>query len=456
MTAASDSSPQPVNFYVLGGAGDLVRRLLIPGLATYLDEYGDEAGLRIRLIGSGRHNVDDYPQFVRGAIAEAELDVDPAVTDHLADHAQFVTADATDPDDLRALLSAGEGSEGTARSILYFALSPGVTADAVDALAEVDLPEGMILAMEKPFGEDAETAQQLNDKLLAITDEEHIFRVDHFNFETAVSNLTGLVGANALFSAGWNNEEIESIEIIYDETLGLEGRAEFYDGTGAVRDMLQSHLLQVMAHALAAGDRDGVTDILAATRIEPDSVRRARYSSGEVDGKRLPAYVDEEGVDPDLRTETLFQLTAAVDTDRWRGVPVTLRSGKAIGNPRQEIAVTYRRRGRADELEINPGTRLVFPFTDEVALEANVSDHGYSHNLQRVTLRTGLVPSRLTPYGRVVRALIDRQHTAEVPADAPRLSWEIITPVLTAFADDTVPLEDYPAGSQGPEGWARG
>src|SRR5699024_3160595 len=173
------------------------------------------------------------------------------------------------------------------------------------------------------------------------------------------------------------------------------------------RDMLQSHLLQVMAHALAADTDITVTDILAATNIDPDSLRRARYTAGEADGERLPDYAQEEGVDPERGTETLFQLTAHVDTDRWRGVPATLRSGKALGNPRREIAISYRREGYPEETELQPGSRLIFPFTDEVVIEANVSDHGYSHNLQRATLRTELVPSKLTAYGRVGLSVLD-------------------------------------------------
>lgn len=447
MNPTSHDHRQTVTFYILGGAGDLVRRLLIPGMAGYLREYEET---RINIVASGRSEIDDYPQLVRDSLAEADTDVDDRVVDSLAEHASFMVSDATDPVELQKLLDSQEPGD---RSVLYFALSPSVTAEAVDALAGVTLPEGIVLALEKPFGEDADTARELNEKLWRITDEEHIFRVDHFNCETALSNLVGLMGANAIFSAGWNNKAVESIEIVYDESLGLEGRAEFYDNNGAVRDMLQSHLLQVMAHALATDTDDTVTDILTATDIEPGSIRRARYTAGEVDGERMPDYAEEEGVDPERGTETLFQLTAHVDNDRWRGVPVTLRSGKAVGQPRREIAISYRREGFPEEAELQPGSRLIFPFTDEVVLEANVSDHGYSHNLQRVELRTELVPSKLTAYGRVVRAILTMSDTAEVPADAPARAWEIVEPVLTAFANDEVPLEEYPAGSAGPEGW---
>lgn len=447
MNPKSYDNRQTVTFYILGGAGDLVRRLLIPGMAGYLREY---EGTRINIVGSGRSEIDDYPQLVRDSLTEADTEVDDAVVDSLAEHATYLVTDATDPAELQKLLDSREPGD---RAVLYFALSPSVTAQAVDALAGVTLPEGIVLAMEKPFGEDADTARELNEKLWKITDEEHIFRIDHFNCETALSNLVGLMGANAIFSAGWNKEAIEKIEIIYDESLGLEGRAEFYDSNGAVRDMLQSHLLQVMAHALAAGTDDPVIDILAATDIEPDSIRRARYTEGEAGGERMPDYVQEEGVAPERRTETLFQVTAWVDTDRWSGVPVTLRSGKALGKPRKEIAISYRRQGFPEETQLQPGSRLLFPFTDEVVLEANVSDHGYNHNLQRVNLHTELVPSQLTAYGRVVRSILDLSEAAEVPADAPGRTWEIVEPVLAAFENDDVPLEEYPAGSEGPEGW---
>lgn len=453
MTAANndqpDRTPHNVNFLILGGASDLARRLLIPGIAAYLAEY-PEADTAIRIHGVGRSEVDRYPQLVHDALADTGREVPAAVVDHLVEGARYTVADATDPGDLSSLLN---DSDSATTTIVYFALAPTVTGDAVEAIAEAGLPDQAVLVLEKPFGEDAASSDELNHKLLAVTDEDHIFRVDHFNFETALSNLTGLIGANALFAAGWDNRSVESVKICYEESLALEGRAEFFDANGAVRDMLQSHLLQVMAHALATGANDHPTDILAATTIDPESVRRARYTAGEIDGKHIPDYTEEDGVDPERDTETLFQVVAQVDTDRWRGVPVTLRSGKAIADPRQEIRINYRRRGHADELELNPGTVLSFPFSDEVALAVNVSDHGYHKNLQRVSLETELVPSHLSAYGRVVRAIIRGDHAREVAAAAPAQSWEIVEPVLAAFASGAAPLDEYPAGSQGPEGW---
>ncbi|NLE56643.1 MAG: glucose-6-phosphate dehydrogenase, partial [Lentisphaerae bacterium] len=251
-------------------------------------------------------------------------------------------------------------------------------------------------------------------------------------------------------AASWSGRHIELVDITFDETLALEGRAEFYDNNGATRDMIQSHLLQVMAHVLAVGGSSGPGDILDATAVIPGTARRARYTAGTIDSRQLPSYVDEEGVDPDRGRETLVQLDLKVDTEQWKGVRVRLRSGKAVGDPQQAIAVTYRIPEGAEE---DTPARLVLPFTDDIFLELNVPDHGYRDNLQRVTLHSDLVPSRLSPYGRVVRALIDDDHRVEVPVGAPQRSWEILQPVLDAFTAGEIPMEEYPAGSCGPAAW---
>lgn len=397
---------------IFGGAGDLARRLLIPGLGEYAES--------LRIIGVGREDVD-YPALVAKSGAE-----------HLAADAEFIVADATDPADLRRVLeAAGEGA------VLYFALPPAVSVAAVEVLADVDLPADLLFAMEKPYGGSAEEAEELDRRLLAVTDEEHIFRVDHFLCEAAVANLSGLIRANLPLGATWSGEFIEAVDIIYDETLALEGRAEFYDSTGALRDMIQSHLLQVMAHILCVDGRAEPAGVLAVTSVVGGSVHRARYVG----------YVDEEGVDPSRGTETLVQLDLAVDLPRWRDTRIRLRSGKAIGDPEQAVTVHYRAaEGRAP-------ARLVLPFADDMLLELNVPDPGDAGDLRRVTLHSGTVPSRLSPYGQVVRALFAGDHSVEVPVGTPQRAWEILRPVLDAFEAGEVPLEEYPVGSAGPDGW---
>lgn len=430
-------------FIIIGGAGDLTRRLLLPGLAQYA---ATDAAFNVSLVGVDHRTQDDYPQMVAEALAA--VDVPPEVVQRLVAKTSWVTADATSAADLGRLLSGRQG-----RTIVYFAVSPAIASKAVVALADVDLPKGMEFVLEKPFGTDADSARALTAALHRFTDEDHIVRTDHFLGQSASVNLRGLLETNRPLETTWHNDAIDSLTFVYDETLGLEGRAQFYDATGAARDMLQSHLIQAMAHALAdpADGTEGAARILAATSLDGDAVkaaRRARYRAGTIDGHAMPDYAEEKGVDASRGTETLAQVRLVVDTDQWRGVPITLRSGKAIGDPRREITVHYTPVGKAR------GTTLRLSFHDDIVLmEVNVSDPGHPENLQRATFHTHLMPSKLSAYGRVVRALVRRTGATELHEHSPARAWEILQPVFDAFADGTVPLEEYAAGSGGPEGW---
>ena len=436
-----------VTFIVLGGAGDLAMRLLLPGLGQFMSlapEYD------VTLVGAGLEEPEDYRHDVAAALKAIEVPtgVPADVVERLVSKTSWVTTDATSPDDLSALLSGRQG-----RTLLYFALSPKITKLTVDALARAELPSNLEFVLEKPFGTDADSARALTKALHRFTDEDHITRTDHFLGMSGTINLNGLLLTNRPLEMAWSNEAVESVTFVFDEVLGLEGRAQFYDATGAAKDMMQSHLIQVMARSLAdtADGAHGAAKVLAATSLAGDvsqAFRRARYTAGDIDGRHLPDYTSEDGVDPSRGTETLAQLTLAVDTDAWRGVPVTLRSGKAIGNPRKEITIRYRPVGDADGATL----RLAFE-DDDVFMEINVTDPSHRESLQRVTLHTHLAPSHLSAYGRVVRALMHKSGATELHADSPVLAWEILQPVFKAMSDGSIPLDEYPAGSSGPADW---
>lgn len=432
-----------LTFVVLGGDGDLARRLLLPGLAQYMAE---DPGCEVTLVGAGLTDEQDYPSVVQEALTSVGAPED--ATAALVGRTSWMKTDATSPQDLDKLLA-----HRTQRTIVYFALSPAVTKMTVDALTHVQLPSAVELVLEKPFGTDADSARALTKALHRFTDEDHVVRSDHFLGSSGTVNLGGLMQTNRPLQATWHNGAVDSITFVYDETLGLEGRAKFYDATGAAEDMLQSHLIQSMARCLAdpADGPGGAAMILAATTLAGDataSARRARYTAGVINGHHLPDYASEDGVDASRETETLAQVTLAVDTDTWRGVPITLRSGKAIGDPRQEITVHYHPVGDAH------GTTLRLSFQkDSVLMEVNIADPSHHESLERATFHTHLMPSKLSAYGRVVRGLIRGTGATELHAESPVRAWEILQPVFDAFADGTVPLEEYPAGSSGPEGW---
>jgi glucose-6-phosphate 1-dehydrogenase len=442
---------------ILGATGDLTSRLLLPGLGTLLSS---EPELRIDVVGSSREPADGW----EGVLAEAFDSVGasgPAAA-HTRETARYVPGDVTDAGDLERLL---EGVQGPV--CLYFALSPAVTARACEVMAGMDLPDDLVLALEKPIGSDLETARELNRLVARLVPEERTFRVDHFLGMPAVLNFVGLRFANRLLEPLMTREHVESVEIVYDETLGLEGRAGFYDSTGALRDMIQSHLLQVMALVMmeppSSFDEVEIPTLTshvlrAAKPWQGDPARaavRGRYTAGTVGGRELPDYTAEEGVDPQHGTETFAQVVLEVDTWRWNGVPVTLRSGKAVGNPRQEIAITFRRPPHDYEQlphsgDVAPAVLRMGLEEEQLSLELNAGGPFDSRGTTRVTLSSGMARPGLTAYGSVLRGILEGDHTFGVRGDAAEQGWRIVDEVLTAFEDDRVPLLDYPAGSSGP------
>ncbi|WP_298589104.1 glucose-6-phosphate dehydrogenase [uncultured Kocuria sp.] len=442
---------------ILGATGDLTSRLLLPGLGTLLSSAPE---LRIDVVGSSREPAEGWEQVVAEAFDSVGAS-GPAAA-HTRESARYVAGDVTDAGDLERLLDAVEGPV-----CLYFALPPAVTAKACEVMAGLELPEDLVLALEKPIGSDTETAGELNRLVGRLVPEERTFRVDHFLGMPAVLNFVGLRFANRLLEPLMSREHVESVEIVFDETLGLEGRAGFYDATGALRDMVQSHLLQVMALVMmeppSSFDQVEIptltSHVLRAAKLWEGDVERAatrgRYTAGSVEGRALPDYTAEEGVDPERGTETFAQVVLEVDTWRWNGVPVTLRSGKAVGNPRQEIAVTFRRPPHDYEQlprsgDVAPNVLRMGLEEEQLSLELNVGGPFDSRGMTRVTLSSGMARPGLTAYGSVLRGILEGDHTFSVRGDAAEQGWRIVEEVLAAFEDGRVPLLEYPAGSSGP------
>lgn len=444
---------QPTTLVIVGASGDLTDRLLLPAVGQVL---ALEPQRQLTVIGNARHEPDDWAGTVRAAF-ESVSATGPAVEATVAS-TRYVVGDTTDAQDLTELLGATEG-----RVILYYALPPAVTEKALETLAEVEQPDDLWIALEKPIGTDQESARRLNQAVAKIVPEQRIFRVDHFLGMPAVLDLVGLRLTNRILEPLLNRDQVESIEIVFDETLGLEGRATFYEGTGAIRDMIQSHLLQVMGVLMmnppAALDDDEIPTLVASvlrhTRLvgsPAEATVAGRYTAGDVGGKHLPDYVDEDDVDPDGRTETFGQITVEVDTWRWNGVPVTLRSGKAIGNPRQEIVVHFKPAPHDyDHYGQCTGNTLRMGFEDaQISLEINAGGPFDARGLTRLELSSSTGPQPLGAYGNVVRWLLNGNPAFSVMGEAAEQGWRIVQPAVDAIADGTVDLQDYRAGSSGP------
>jgi glucose-6-phosphate 1-dehydrogenase len=273
--------------------------------------------------------------------------------------------------------------------------------------------------------------------------------------------------ANRAFEPLWNSAHIAQIDIVWDETLALEGRAGYYDGVGALKDMLQNHLLQLLCLvameppiSLDARDlRDRKVDVLRSIHpLSADDIRRhtsrARYTSGRVDGVAVPAYVDEDGVDPSHRTETFAEMALHFDNWRWHGTTFRLRTGKALGRDRKEVAVHFRPvphlpRGMHEDPQPNVLRFGLEPESVAVELSA-VSPH--RREFDPLTLTAQLPPSELPAYARLLLDVFRRNPALSIRGDEAEESWRVVTPVLDAWAEDLVPLEEYAAGSDGPAG----
>jgi glucose-6-phosphate 1-dehydrogenase len=446
---------------LLGASGDLSGRLLLPALGQLLDR--EESRREVVLVGAGSEdwNADAWQQRVRTSFSDGEVS-DEALQSVLA-RTRYQQADVTSPVHLKALIDSCPAAPA-----LYFALPPSVTVAACRALQQVSLPEGTNLVLEKPFGIGRESAASLNQLLAELVPEDQVHRVDHFLGRSTVLNLLGVRFANRLFEPVWSNEHIERVDIVFDETLTLENRARYYDHAGALMDMIQSHLLQVLAltamEPIAKADaidlRDSKAQVLRACRPWDDDPvgagRQARYTRGSIDGRDVPDYTAEPGVDPARNTETLAELVVEIDNWRWSGVPFRLRSGKALRERRKEVLVTFKGlphlpiglRGEAppDRLRLSMGP-------DRMALEMNVNGPSDPLQLDRVSLDTDMNPGRLPAYGEVLAGVLDGDPLLSVRGDTAEECWPIVDPVLQAWREGTVAMDSYAAGSEGPSSW---
>jgi glucose-6-phosphate 1-dehydrogenase len=448
------------SFVVLGGTGDLTGRLLLPSLARLLETgvLPEETGL----LAVARDDWDDeaYRTWARSRLATHAGDLSEATRERLVERLGFARGDVTEPEDLRAALERAGG-----QPVVYLALPNVLFHSTLTALAEVGLPEGARVVVEKPFGTDQADARSLNELLHRLLPEEAVFRVDHFLAKQTVLNILGLRFANRIFEPIWNAAHVERVDIIADETLGLEGRAGYYDRAGALRDMLQNHLLQLLAvvamepplavdgHSLPARKADVFRAVRPPADVRAGSIR-GRYTAGTVAGRALPAYVDEDGVDPSRETETYAEVTVTVENWRWAGVPFRLRSGKALGADRQEILIRFRPVPHLPFLDAEPEPdvlRLSLS-PDAIALEVNLNGAGDPFDLEREVLSARLAPHDLPAYGLLLRELLEGDTTLSISDVEAEESWRIVAPVLAAWADGTVPLQEYPAGSAGPTG----
>jgi glucose-6-phosphate 1-dehydrogenase len=445
---------------LFGATGDLAGRFLFPALASLA--AAGRLPDRFAVTGAARDEwrIEGFRQHVSERLHEHAGALSATVRDGLVRRLSYGRVDFDDPKTVGRLV----GEDAFAA---YLALPPAQFPRAAGALIESGLPPGSRIAVEKPFGETFESAVRLNDLLAHVPGGERaIFRIDHVLGMPTVQNLIGLRLAGSLLEPLWSTAHVEQIDILWEETLALEGRAGFYDRTGALRDVMQNHMMQLLA--LVAMEPPASLDVeevrrakLALLRaVRPPRAgeiatrtRRARYAAGRVGERRLPAYEQEPGVDGSRGTETFAEVVLEIGNDRWAGTRFVLRAGKALAERKKEIVVRFRPATRGPlggARVVASGLRIGIDGPSDIRLYLTGMARNGTGQAVPVVLEGSPPHSELPAYGHVLADLLAGGNDLSLGAGEVEEAWRIVTPILSAWTAGAVPLETYPAGSSGP------
>ncbi len=458
-------------FVIIGGTGDLTRRKLLPSL-YHLSKQGYLQD-RCRVLGvarTGDFDDDGYRQWARNALAEAGVEVDQSASAWCWDSLHFHRLGRGKPDDYRALagrISALEREHTLpGNRVFNLAIPPGAFPGTITGLAQAGLSEGAgwtRIVVEKPFGSDLGSARELNELIHRYFDESQTYRIDHYLGKDTVQNLLSFRFSNAIFESLWNRDRVESVQITVAEDIGIEGRGAFYDEVGALRDIAQNHLTQLLCvtamelpPALEASFvRDEKAKVLRSIRpLTSENVVFGQYAAGKVNGRGVPGYREEEGISRDTRTETYLAARIHIGNWRWEGVPFYLRTGKRLPSRATYIVVNFR----------CPVLTCFEPFTCDIACNRMVitlqPDEGFDlyFNVKAPRKPFRLEHERLRfryedAFGELPEAyetlLLDvmrGEQTFFVRGDEVELAWRIFDPLLKELPQ----LHFYPAGTWGP------
>jgi glucose-6-phosphate 1-dehydrogenase len=440
---------------LLGAAGDLATRHTLPALAHLVAAGRLPPALHV--VGVGREPFTDatYRSLIAARLADHAPHLGAAHRSALVQRTSWVQADVTQRPDLRPAV-------GARPVIAYLALPPVAYAPAIRALQAAGIAAGSRLVVEKPFGQDEASARALSGVVHDVFPESDVFRADHFLYHQTVQDLLALRFASPLLEPVWTSEHVERVEITWEETADVAGRADFYDSTGALRDMVQSHLLQLLAlvtmEVPASFDDSGVRDAkVAALRrvraLTPSEVAertaRGRYTAGSIDDQARRAYVEEPGVDPSRGTETHATVRLDVDVPRWRGVPFVLRTGKALGEARRHIRVSFRPPAQGALMGVG-GVLSLEMGPDRMTLRLAGAGGAGLPAVVPVDLAATRARQPLPASARLLDDVLAGDPTFTVRDDETEQAWRIVDSVLAGWRTGACVLQDYPAGSTGP------
>jgi glucose-6-phosphate 1-dehydrogenase len=486
LRAGMDSNriTDPCNIVFFGATGDLMKRMLLPAL--YNLRLGDIMPTNYGIIGFARNPCtdDEFRTDMKKSVDEFSRSgpaKDPLWSD-FAKHLSYVTGSFDEAQayvQLRKRLEQNDKElETGGNRLFYLSTPPSLFATIIDRLDEAGLgprdnKTGWTrIIIEKPFGVDLDSARALQAEVSKVFDEKQVFRIDHYLGKEPVQDIMALRFANVIFEPIWNRRYVDCVQITAAETVGVEERGGYYDHAGALRDMIQNHVINLLALVAmeppvkpsADNIRDEKFKVLSALRAIPDDrvpafAARGQYGPGTVGGKPVPGYRQEPNVDPESNTETYAAVKFYIDNWRWAKVPFYLRSGKRLARKNSEIAVRFRGiphrlfGEQGDAIENNVLVMKIQP-EEGVSLRFSAKVPGPKMHIRSVSMDfnygTGFGVVSAPAYERLIGDAMRGDATLFTRWDAVEIAWTAVMPVLRYWTDNREDFPNYPAGSQGP------
>jgi glucose-6-phosphate 1-dehydrogenase len=468
-------TPEPCVLVIFGASGDLTRRKIFPAL--YALAYRRLLPERFAVVGAARSEWtdDEFREAMEHAVREfGRDDFRQEVWDSLAEGTRYLSLDFSDEggeETLANLLNELDEERGTrGNRVYYFAVPPQAMPTLVDQLGRRRKTDGWTrVIVEKPFGHDLASAKELTEKLSAHFTEEEVFRIDHYLGKETVQNMLALRFANGIFEPIWNRQFVDHIQITVAETIGIEGRAEYYEQAGAIRDIFQNHMLQLVALTAMEPPIDFTAESVRNEKVKvlkamhtpgPKHVVRGQYGPGYIEGKEVPGYREEEGVASDSMTETYVAAKLFIDNWRWADTPIYVRTGKRLPRRETTIGIQFKRAPHppfeeAATEELRPNLLLVHVQPDEgVSLAVGAKVPGQGMRIRTVhmdfmyggTFRTELPEA----YERLLLDAMLGDQTLFTRSDEVDEQWALVDAIVAAWARDRPAFPNYAAGTWGP------